>query len=166
MSAGLELLLDDAEATERLGAALARALVARPGLVVFLEGELGAGKTTLARGWLRALGATGPIRSPTYTLIEPYCLDGRDVLHMDLYRLRSPHELEGLGLDDYAPQRSWWLVEWPAQGGERMPPPDLRIALQMHDQKRKIRIDGPLSSTPETAAAAEVFRSGAGRNIK
>lgn len=149
---GFERILDDAEATERLGAALARALSPRAGLVVFLEGDLGAGKTTFARGWLRALGAEGPIRSPTYTLVEPYRLAGHDILHMDLYRLRSPDELEGLGLDDHDPKHSWWLVEWPRQGGVRMPPPDLRVVLQMADDKRKILVDGEAMATPEVAA--------------
>ena len=156
-----EFVLDDAEATERFGGALALALSARPGLVVFLEGELGAGKTTLVRGWLRALGIDGPIRSPTYTLIEPYQIAARDLLHMDLYRLRSPDELEGLGLDDYAPQRCWWLVEWPQQGGDRMPPPNLRIVLQMHDQKRKIFVEGPAAEAPEVIEACKRFQAAA-----
>lgn len=149
-----EGLLDDAAATEAVGAAIARALAARPGLVVWLEGELGAGKTTFARGWLRALGADGPIRSPTYTLVEPYRLAGRDVLHMDLYRLKDADELEGLGLDDHDPRRSWWLVEWPRQGGARMPPADLRIALQMHDGKRKIAVEGAAAGDPVLASVA------------
>ncbi len=132
------LLLADAAATERFGAALARALISRAGLIVRLRGPLGAGKTTLARGWLRALGALGPIRSPTYTLIEPYDLDGRELLHMDLYRLQSPEEIEGLGLDDYPPHRTWWLVEWPERGGTRLPPAELEIHLHMHEEKRKV----------------------------
>ncbi len=161
-----ELVLDDQESTERFGAALARGLSSCPGLVVFLEGELGAGKTTLARGCLRALGAAGPIRSPTYTLIEPYQLDGRDLLHMDLYRLRSPDELEGLGLDDYSPQRSWWLIEWPAQGGDRLPPADLQIVLQIHDQKRKITLECIARVERLVRLAIDSFRGGSGSNIK
>lgn len=159
------LILDDADTTERLGAALARALLPRPGAVIFLEGELGTGKTTLARGWLRALGATGPIRSPTYTLIEPYRLAGRDILHMDLYRLRSAEELDGLGLDDYAPEQTWWLVEWPRQGGLRMPASDLEINLQHYDNKRKIIISGESAEAPEIAAACRKFRNESGPDI-
>lgn len=136
------LLLADAEATERLGAALALALSPRSGLVVHLRGALGAGKTTLARGWLRALGASGPIRSPTYTLVEPYLLNGRELVHMDLYRLQTPEELEGLGLDSYPPQQTWWLVEWPERGGARMPSADLSLHLQLHGAQRKIDVLG------------------------
>ena len=134
-------LLADAEATERLGAALALALDSRAGLVVHLEGELGAGKTTLARGWLRALGAAGPIRSPTYTLVEPYRLARHELLHMDLYRLETTDEFEGLGLDDHSPQQCWWLVEWPERGGAGVPAADLTIRLYMHDSMRKIELD-------------------------
>jgi tRNA threonylcarbamoyladenosine biosynthesis protein TsaE len=125
----MRLLLPDAAATEALGTALAQAFGARAGLLVFLEGELGAGKTTLARGWLRALGVRGPVRSPTYTLVEPYEFEGRLVLHLDLYRLNDPAELEQLGLFDTPPDRHHWLVEWPQRAGGYLPPPDLRIAL-------------------------------------
>lgn len=162
----LSFTLADSEATEGFGAALARSEAARAGFVVFLEGDLGAGKTTLARGWLRALGVSGPIRSPTYTLIEPYRIEGRDLLHMDLYRLRSPDELEGLGLDDYPPDRSWWLVEWPAQGGALLPAPDLLISLQVDEQKRKVSLSGPLAAAAAAAARAAGFAPGTGDNLK
>jgi tRNA threonylcarbamoyladenosine biosynthesis protein TsaE len=125
----IRLVLADAAATEAAGAALGRATADRPGLVVYLRGELGAGKTTLARGWLRALGAAGAIRSPTYTLVEPYELNGRSTLHLDLYRLNDPAELEQLGLLDTPPDRSLWLVEWPERGGGRLPRADLDIVL-------------------------------------
>lgn len=159
-------ILEDSAATEALGAVLARSEAARAGLVVFLEGDLGAGKTTLARGWLRALGISGPIRSPTYTLIEPYRVDGRELLHMDLYRLRSPDELEGLGLDDYPPDRSWWLVEWPAQGGALLPPADLLITLQVDEGKRKVSLSGPLGAAAAAAARAAGFAPKVGDNLK
>lgn len=122
--------LADEASTEALGASLAQALQGLPGGVVYLNGALGAGKTTLVRGWLRALGVTGSIRSPTYTLIEPYAIDGRDWLHLDLYRLKAPDELEGLGLDDYPPNQCWWLVEWPECGIGYLPPASLIIDLQ------------------------------------
>jgi tRNA threonylcarbamoyladenosine biosynthesis protein TsaE len=137
----IEQILADAAATEALGAALGRATAVRKGLVVYLHGDLGAGKTTLVRGWLRALGAEGPVRSPTYTLIEPYRLQGREILHMDLYRLRDPDELEGLGLDDNPPEQTLWLIEWPQQGGARLPAAQLEIHLHIHDGKRKIRLE-------------------------
>lgn len=154
---GAGFLLADSDATERFGAALARRLAARPGFVVYLEGDLGAGKTTLVRGWLRALGVSGPIRSPTYTLIEPYRVEARELLHMDLYRLRSPDELEGLGLDDYPPTRSGWLVEWPAQGGALLPPADLVIRLQVHEDRRKVELSGALADDLAEAVGAAGF---------
>ena len=132
--------LADAAATEALGAALAALTADGPGLVVHLHGELGAGKTTLVRGWLRALGVTGSIRSPTYTLVEPYRAGAREILHLDLYRLRDPSELDGLGLDDTAPD-ALWLVEWPELGGQRLPRADLVLRLQASENAREVSIE-------------------------
>ena len=133
--------LADAAATEAAGARLARLFSAQPGLVVFLRGELGAGKTTLVRGWLRALGVTGPIRSPTYTLVEPYELDGRSLLHLDLYRLSDAEELEQLGVYDTPPESSIWLVDWPEKGAGELPPPDLDIFLALSGAGRELRLE-------------------------
>ena len=104
------LHLADPEATAALGAALA---ASQPSVaVVHLHGDLGTGKSTLARAWLRALGITGPVRSPTYTLVERYPLaTGGEALHLDLYRIGAAGELEFLGLDDT--DARLWLVEWP-----------------------------------------------------
>lgn len=123
----LRLLLGDEDATVRLGAALA---ITQPGpAVVYLAGDLGAGKSTLARAWLRSLGVTGTIRSPTYTLVERYPLGDSEALHLDLYRIGSGAELEFLGLDE-AP--AWlWLVEWPERGAGGLPPADLEIGLRI-----------------------------------
>jgi tRNA threonylcarbamoyladenosine biosynthesis protein TsaE len=132
--------LADAAATEAVGAALGCATAGLPGLVVYLRGDLGAGKTTLARGWLRALGATGAIRSPTYTLVEPYELRGRNTLHLDLYRLQDPAELEQLGLLDTPPDHSLWLVEWPERGGGRLPPAGLDLALHAAGEGRELAL--------------------------
>jgi tRNA threonylcarbamoyladenosine biosynthesis protein TsaE len=127
--------------TEALGARLAHA---RPGTdelaVVFLEGDLGSGKTTLARGFLRALGAAGAVRSPTYTLVELYTLAGVTVVHADLYRLRNPQELEDLGLRDWASRGHLWLIEWPERGGGHLPAPDLRLSLGVEPQAHPIEI--------------------------
>jgi tRNA threonylcarbamoyladenosine biosynthesis protein TsaE len=133
----LERDLADADATTRLGAAIAAALKDRSGAVVFLEGNLGAGKTTLARGLLRALGVEGAIRSPTYTLMEPYLGSSGPVLHLDLYRLTDPLELHNLGLADYPPQQTLWLVEWPDKGGPLLPSPDLRVQLSVQGAGRR-----------------------------
>ena len=139
MSGELRIALGDEQATGSLGSSLAPVL--RSG-VIYLEGELGAGKTTLARGLLRARGATGAIRSPTYTLLEPYELPGGTVLHMDLYRLRDPLELENLGLADYPPTKALWLVEWPDKGAGLLPPASLRVRLAGQGDARIARLDG------------------------
>jgi tRNA threonylcarbamoyladenosine biosynthesis protein TsaE len=116
--------------TEELGAQLARALPAgRELAVVYLTGELGAGKTTLARGLLRALGIEEPVRSPTFTLLELYQAPGRLIVHADLYRLHDPAELEPLGLRELAREGYLWLIEWPERGGARLPAADLNVRL-------------------------------------
>jgi tRNA threonylcarbamoyladenosine biosynthesis protein TsaE len=153
--------LDDAAATEALGAALADFLRKHSGAVVFLKGELGAGKTTLARGLLRALGATGVIRSPTYTLMEIYELQGKTLLHMDLYRLSDPLELTQLGLADYPPRENCWLVEWPERGGELLPSADLTVELRVQDRYREaqIRLTDPTGASALAEALAGVAAS-------
>lgn len=143
MSAVLQLTLADAAATEALGAALANWLLPQPGAVIYLHGELGAGKTTLARGLLRELGVSGAVRSPTYTLVEPYELGPRRVLHMDLYRLQDPEELVALGVHDDAPERSVWLVEWPERGEGFLPAPRLRLQLQADAGQRRAHLELP-----------------------
>lgn len=139
------LHLADAEATERLAQALAR--TAPMPAVVHLHGDLGAGKSTLARGWLRTLGVTGAIRSPTYTLVERYPLPGGEGLHLDLYRIGDGAELEFLGLDDV--DAALWLIEWPERGGESLPPADLLIALSIDGVGRRCQL------TPSSIQGAE-----------
>ena len=153
----IRLTLADAAATEAMGGKLARGLTGRPGLVVYLRGELGAGKTTLVRGWLRALGVTGPIRSPTYTLVEPYEIGGRSLLHMDLYRLSDAMELEQLGVYDTPPESSVWLVEWPEHAAAGLPPPDLSISLKLAGAGREIGLEAApgLSQALQSLLAAE-----------
>jgi tRNA threonylcarbamoyladenosine biosynthesis protein TsaE len=128
--------LPDAEATERLAQALAR--TAPTPAVVHLHGDLGAGKSTLARGWLRALGVIGAIRSPTYTLVERYLLPAGEALHLDLYRIGDGAELEFLGLDDT--DATLWLVEWPERGGASLPAADLRVALVIEGDGRRCEL--------------------------
>ena len=131
------LWLADAAATDALGASLART---RPTpAVVHLLGDLGAGKSTLARALLRALGVTGAIRSPTYTLVERYPLgDGGEAWHLDLYRIADAGELEYLGLD--ADEVVLWLVEWPERGRGSLPLADLVVALAIENDGRRARI--------------------------
>ena len=110
------------------GSAVGRALTS--GAVVFLVGELGAGKTTFTRGALRALGHAGSVKSPTYTLVEPYeHLAEGPVFHLDLYRLGDPGELEYLGLEDYLSTEGILLIEWPERAAQQLPQPDLEITL-------------------------------------
>ena len=121
--------------TEALGARLARTRPPEQTLaVIFLSGELGAGKTTLARGFLRACGVVGAVRSPTYTLVELYALQGFTIVHADLYRLRDPAELDTLGLRDWAQPGHLWLIEWPERGAGHLPAPDLTIQLTIGRQ--------------------------------
>jgi tRNA threonylcarbamoyladenosine biosynthesis protein TsaE len=123
------LVADETEMAA-LGAELADALAAPA--VIFLAGPLGAGKTTLARAFLRGLGHTGAVRSPTYTLVESYPFDRFDVHHLDLYRVADPDELEFLGVRDLAASEAIWLVEWAERGADRLPAPDhvIRIAFE------------------------------------
>ena len=114
--------------TERVGAALAPRLHA--GLVLFLHGELGAGKTTLVRGILHGLGYTGAVKSPTYTLVEPYLIGGLTIYHFDLYRLNDPEELEFLGVRDYLEGKGVCLVEWAERGAGVLPAPDVDIVIE------------------------------------
>lgn len=131
--------LPDSEATAGLGAALARAVldVAPRQLVIYLDGELGAGKTALTRAVLAGLGHTGRVPSPTYTLVEPYPLDSYRVFHVDLYRLRDPAELDNLGLADELGPGSLLLVEWPSRGAGRLPAADLVCQLTMDGEGRR-----------------------------
>lgn len=126
----LNIDLADSGRTEVLGQALARGL---PGLgggaVVYLKGELGAGKTTCVRSLLRTLGVVGVVRSPTYTLVETYVLPSRTCVHVDLYRLQSLSEVDELGLRDTVGRDCLLLVEWPERGGGHLPPADLDLTL-------------------------------------
>ena len=140
MSETVTIELADAAATERLGARLAPLL--DPGAVVYLQGDLGAGKTTLVRGLLHALGHQGTVRSPTYTLVEPYPFASHTVYHLDLYRLGDPEELEYLGLRDFIADRGVLLIEWPERGRGWLPPADLCVRLDHLPQGRRCRLRG------------------------
>lgn len=132
--------LPDEAATLAFGAALAQVL--RPGVVIHLHGDLGAGKTTLTRGLVRALGHTGPVKSPTYTLVELYVISGYSVYHFDFYRFNSPEEWHDAGLEEHFDGQSICIVEWPEKAGGLSPPADIEITLQIHADSRQAVIEG------------------------
>ncbi len=114
--------------TEKLGA----------GLLVFMIGDLGAGKTTLVRGFLRGLGYTGVVKSPTYNLVESYAINDLNVFHFDLYRLMDAEELEYMGIRDYLNAESICFIEWPEKGEGLLPSPDVRIEINIKGSEREL----------------------------
>ncbi len=151
------LVVATPEAMRELGNRIGRMLLEYqgPALCIAIEGELGAGKTTFVSGVLGSAGVRGPVRSPTYTLIEPYELAGRSLYHLDLYRLTDPSEIEPLGLRDLLTPGSILLIEWPSRAEGRIPPPDLALAIQYLDPPqdgRRVRI------TPGSPEVAELLR--------
>jgi tRNA threonylcarbamoyladenosine biosynthesis protein TsaE len=141
----------DGQAMEDLGQRLAHS-AKRPG-VIYLRGDLGTGKTTLVRGLLRGFGFHGKVKSPTYTLVEPYPIDDLTVYHLDLYRLGSPEELEWIGIRDLLSESALLLVEWPEQGNGVLPAADLIISLTYLGQGRELRLQA-LTAAGESMVAA------------
>ena len=146
----LTTFLPDEGATLALGAPLAQVL--EPGMVVYLDGDLGAGKTTLVRGVLRAAGHAGPVKSPTYTLVEVYELSRLDFHHFDFYRFQDPREWIDAGFRESFNGRIVSLIEWPRKAQGLLPPADLEIALQPSRTGRSASLR---SSSPAGAAALE-----------
>ncbi|SDR81827.1 tRNA threonylcarbamoyladenosine biosynthesis protein TsaE [Halopseudomonas xinjiangensis] len=131
--------IEGEEAMQRFGAEIGAALLWHG--VVYLDGNLGAGKTTLCRGLVRGAGHAGAVKSPTFTLVEPYELEGASIFHFDLYRLNDPEELEFLGIRDYFEGHSLCLIEWPEKGKGLLPSPDLKITIAAEGTGRKLSVE-------------------------
>lgn len=143
--------INDATAMEAFGSKLAKHC--RPGHRIFLQGELGSGKTTLVRGFLRAFGYTGIVKSPTYTLVETYQIDQQEIFHFDLYRINMPAELDAIGIQDYFSNTAICLIEWPEHGTAILQPADIHIDIHYQGNKRK------LSLSPETPLIKSIIHS-------
>ena len=147
----LTLHLADEEAMVAFGGQLAN--ITQGHGLIFLEGDLGAGKTTLSRGIIRGLGHTGAVKSPTFTLVEPYEIGDIRAYHFDLYRLVDPEELEFMGIRDYFDEDALCLIEWPQQGAGFLPKPDLTITIRPHNTGRALTLS-PQGSRGEAWCAA------------
>jgi tRNA threonylcarbamoyladenosine biosynthesis protein TsaE len=154
MAALLNYSAADEDAMVRFGESLGRACGGRG--VIFLEGDLGMGKTTLCRGVLRAYGHRGAVKSPTYTLVEPYDLGGRRLYHFDLYRLADPEELEYLGIRDYFEDDELCLIEWPQRGAGWLPVPDLQLSVSIEGQGRRLECH---AMTPRGSQILDVLKA-------
>lgn len=131
--------LSTEQETLKFGTVLASAITS--GAIIYLHGDLGVGKTTLVRGMLRGFGYQDKVKSPTYTLVEPYQLQNHAVFHFDLYRLVSPADLHQLGVQEYFTDTSITLIEWPEKAAELLPLPDLHCYLEMAGEGRLLRIE-------------------------
>lgn len=140
MQYSFQLSLNNEEDTRKLATCLGQHIAQG---VIYLIGDLGAGKTTLTRYWLQKLGHQGAVKSPTYTLVEPYKIQGKDVFHFDLYRLNDPYELELMGIRDYLEiENALFLFEWPSKGGDEIPQADVVIKIERseHDDVRQVTL--------------------------
>lgn len=137
-----DIFLPDTDAMIAFGAQLSAHFLKQP-LMIFLQGDLGAGKTTLTRGILRGLGYAGKVKSPTFTLVEPYQIGSLLVYHFDLYRLHDARELLSMGMQDYLSHTAICIIEWPEKAAALLPPPDLVCAMSIVDEGRRLHITAP-----------------------
>ena len=155
MTNDITLNLADEAATLALGGILARRL--KPGLAIYLHGNLGAGKTTLVRGLLNHLGHIGKVKSPTYTLVEPYVISGLNLYHFDLYRFIDQEEWDSAGFRDYFNAQSVCLIEWPEKAGDLLPDADIDIHLSTKNEGREATLTA--NSTAGKACLAELVHA-------
>lgn len=134
----IKIYLANETETQQFGAKLATAI--SPGCTLFLEGNLGAGKTTLTRGLIKNLGVTGKIKSPTYTIVEPYLLKNFTIYHFDFYRVEDPEELVQIGITDYFTPDAICLIEWPSKAEGRLPHADLVCRLSIEGKGRVLAL--------------------------
>lgn len=131
-----QIVIDDEQAMMAFAAKLAATV--EPATVIYLSGELGAGKTVFCRGFIQSLGYKDRVKSPTYGLLETYSIAGLEIIHMDLYRIADPGELAYLGIDDQRYQQAVWLIEWASHGRGDLPPADLTITIDINHHGRQI----------------------------
>jgi tRNA threonylcarbamoyladenosine biosynthesis protein TsaE len=153
----LDLSLPDEAATLALGQLLAPGALG--GRTLHLRGELGAGKTTLARGLLRALGVAGRIKSPTYSLVEPYTLSSLHLYHFDFYRVKDSSEWLSSGFREYFNAQSVCIVEWPERAGPALPPADLEISLSFSGDGRRALVKAHSAAGAEWLSSLQASRS-------
>lgn len=147
--------LKDETETVRMGGVIAQHIGL--GTTIFMHGDLGAGKTTMSRGIIQGFGHSGRVKSPTYTLVEPYELDTCSVYHFDLYRLADPEELEFMGFRDYFNPKAVCLIEWPEKGQDFLPQADLELYLTYADEQREIRFKA--NSEQGSEAVTKIIKS-------
>ncbi len=132
--------LSNVAATEQLALTLSQCVIKQVSTVIYLEGDLGAGKTTFSKGFIQGCGYNGKVKSPTFTLLEYYQIETVTIYHFDLYRLADAEELEYLGIRDYLEKPAIWLIEWPERGRGILPKADIHISIDYHLQDEAMRI--------------------------